>query len=398
MSDVSDVPEQSYTPDDAASGRLLAALCVSSFLAALNFFALTPFYPEIARDLDSTVPRLGFVATLVILISAVLGLLIGPLSDRYGYRWPLTIGVLAVAMNLGGAGLASSYPALLAVSIFGGIADALVFGLPLAIAGMRFKGEAQRKAIGWTLASLSAAPIFGIPLLTLVGDATSWRAAMVASGLFSACIALFVFVSVPSDKPQRVPFELSHLWAAYMPLLSHNSTLRLYAANALRSVTWIGFLTYLGAFLGDELGLGTRQIGLVFTVGGIGAATGSIFGGRIFADSHRTLAAVSFIISSIVCALTFGIGGIWITVPAALLFSLMAAIGGVAIATLLVNESPAGIGTTMVFNGSLMNFGAAGGAAIGAVLLSFGGYVALGIGLPAFALAAAVLARWPVKR
>lgn len=398
MSDDSQVAEEAISHQDAAGSRLLAALCVSSFLAALNFFALTPFYPEIARDLDSTVPRLGLVATLVILVSALLGLLIGPLSDRYGYRWPLTIGVLAVAMNLVGAGMAPSYPALLAISIVGGIADALVFGLPLAIAGMQFKGEAQRRAMGWTLASLSAAPIFGIPLLTLIGDATSWRMALVSSGLFSACIALFVFVSVPSDGPSRMPFELKHIVDAYSPLLSHSPTLRLYAANALRSVTWIGFLTYLGAFLGDEIGLGTRQIGLVFTIGGIGAATGSIFGGRIFASSQRSVAAVSFIFSAVICALTFGFGGIWITIPAALLFSLMAAIGGVAIATLLVNESPAGTGTTMVFNGSLMNLGAAGGAAIGAVLLSLGGYVALGIGLPSFAIAAAVLARWPGKR
>ncbi len=397
MSELAELPERDSF-QHAASNRLLAALCVSSFLAALSFFALTPFYPEIARDLDSTVPRLGFVATLVILISAVLGLLIGPLADRYGYRWPLTIGVLAVATNLVGAGLAPSYRALVAISVFGGIADALVFGLPLAIAGMRFKGAEQRRAMGWTLASLSAAPIFGIPLLTVVGDAASWRTALVVSGLLSALIAIFVYVSVPADTPKWVPFKVSQLRDAYIPLLSHHPTLRLYAANVLRSVTWIGFLTYLGAFLGDEIGLGTRQIGLVFTVGGIGAATGSIFGGRFFVESQRVMAAVSFTISSLICAVTFVIGGIWVVVPAALLFSLMAAVGGVAIATLLVNESPAGTGTTMVLNGSVMNLGAAGGAAIGAVLLSLGGYSALGIGLPFFALAAAVLARWPVQR
>ena len=39
--------------EDAAQGdeaRILAALCATAFLAALNFFAITPFYPEMARD------------------------------------------------------------------------------------------------------------------------------------------------------------------------------------------------------------------------------------------------------------------------------------------------------------------------------------------------------------
>ena len=63
-------------PATAASGTLLAlaALCVAAFLAALNFFATSPFYPDMADDLDTTVPLLGQAATLLLLVSAVLGL------------------------------------------------------------------------------------------------------------------------------------------------------------------------------------------------------------------------------------------------------------------------------------------------------------------------------------
>src|ERR671912_2813203 len=80
----------------AAPGRIQILLCLSAFLAALNFFASTPFYPQMARDLQTTVPLLGQVVTLMALISASLGLLAGPLADRYGYRWPLVIGLLAI--------------------------------------------------------------------------------------------------------------------------------------------------------------------------------------------------------------------------------------------------------------------------------------------------------------
>ena len=69
------------------------------------------------------------------------------------------------------------------------------------------------------------------------------------------------------------------------------------------------------------------------------------------------------------------------------------AIGWVGLAALLTEESPAGARTTMTLNGSLFNLGAAGGGAIGGILLGLGGYGALALGLPVLGLAAALLAR-----
>ena len=50
----------------------------------------------------------------------------------------------------------------------------------------------------------------------------------------------------------------------------------------------------------------------------------------------------------------------------------------------------------MVLNGSVINLGSAVGALVGGILISAGGYTALGIGLPLFSVAAAILAIWPV--
>ena len=50
-----------------------------------------------------------------------------------------------------------------------------------------------------------------------------------------------------------------------------------------------------------------------------------------------------------------------------------------------------GVGTAMVLNGSVINLGTAAGAAVGGLLLAVGGYHAIGLGLPVFALLATVL-------
>ncbi len=88
----------------------------------------------------------------------------------------------------------------------------------------------------------------------------------------------------------------------------------------------------------------------------------------------------------------------WIVLPLPLTTSVAAAICSVSVVALLADESPAGAGTTMVLNGSALNLGTAGGAVLGGTLIALGGYTALGIGLPLFALVAAALAWWPGSR
>jgi predicted MFS family arabinose efflux permease len=388
-------PANTSHPGD---GRMLVALCVASFLAALNFFATSPFYPVMADDLDTTVPLLGQVTTLMILVSTVLGLGVGPIADRYGYRWPLVIGVLAVALNMIGIGLAPSYYVLLLLSVAGGLADALVFGLPLAIAGVRFSGAAQRKAMGWTIGSLSSGSIIGTPILTSIGSIASWRVALVSAGIAAGGGAWFIFRSLPNDSRQPTDsFHIREIGLAYMPLLRHRPTLRLYGTTVLRAVTWIGLITYLGAFLADELGLSTRNVGFVYMTSGIGYALGSVVGSKALAFSPRLIVAASCLIAGLAVGALLLVSSVVLAIVLVVLASLISALAGIGLASILANESPVGTGTTMVLNGSMMNLGSAGGALLGGVFISLGGYHALGIGLPLFSVAAAVLAWWPSR-
>jgi predicted MFS family arabinose efflux permease len=399
---MSDTPTASaaFELTGSAGRRVQAALCVSAFLAALNFFAPTPFYPEMARDLQTTVPLLGQVVTLMALMSAVLGLAVGPLADRYGFRWPLVFGLLALAVNLAGMALAPAYAVLLGLGVIGGLGDALVFALPLAIAGTIFAGDARRRAIGWTLGALSVAPIVGVPLLTAFGSVSGWRAALGLAGLAGAGAAWFVASALPPDhRAPEAPLRLSSLLAAYLPLLRDPPVLRLFGVTALRALAWLGLITYLGGFLGEAVGLETQQIGFVYMVAGGGYVLGSVLaGGRMGGLSPRAGVAVASIVTGLVLGPMLIAAQAVVVIPAVIIGSFAAAVVGVGVTTLLAAESPAGAATTMVLNGSILNFGAAVAAAFGGVLIAVGGYAALGVALPLFAFLAAVLAWWPGDR
>lgn len=384
---------------EGRDGRILAALCAASFLASLNFLGPTPFYPRIARDLGTTVALLGQVVTLMILISAGLGLIVGPLADRYGYRWLLIGGVFGIAVNLLGMALAPSYPALLGLSVVGGLADAIVFGLPLAISGTIFTGQARRRAIGWTFASLSSAAIVGVPILTAFGGVAGWRVALGVAGFVAAGVAGFVAVSLPPDaRRPTARWRVTAMLTAYAPLLRHPPTLRLYGASMLRAAWWLGLLTYLGAFLADDLGLSTGRIGLVYMLGGVGYMTGSLTtSGRLGFAPSRPIVAGGSAAGGLLIGPMLALADIRVVAPLLILFAGTSAIAGVGIANLLAAETPAGAGTTMALNGSLVNAGGAVGAALGGGLLTIGGYGLLGVGLAGFACAGAALAGWPAR-
>ena len=134
-------------------------------------------------------------------------------------------------------------------------------------------------------------------------------------------------------------------------------------------------------------------LGQVVTLAGTFVA-----GGRLGAVSPRMSVAVSSVAAGLLIGPMLWLPNVWIVLPLLLLVSVAASMCSVAVSALLAAESPAGAGTTMVLNGSVLNLGTAGGAVLGGALIAFGGYAALGIGLPLFALVAAALAWWPGSR
>lgn len=379
------------------SSFVLFVLCVASFLSALNFFATSPFYPEMAGDLGTTIPLLGQAITMMLIVSAVLGLVVGPLADTFGYRRLLTLGVVAISANLVGTAVTPGILPLLGLSVVGALGDALVFGLTIALASTLFAGPERRRAISWTIAALSVGAIAGVPVLTTIGDAAGWRVAIGAAGIASIAVAWMVHIALPADQVQPgTRFRARDILAAYAPLLGHAPTLRLLAVTMLRALWFLGLVTYLGAYLGDELGLTTQQVGLAYMLGGTGSTIGSFIAGtRLVERQARGIVALANVGGGLLLGIILSGSSTLVALTLLPLSTAMASIGGVGVATLLAVESPAKAGTTMALNVSLLNAGAAGGAAIGGALIAVGGYGSMGIGLPAFAFAAAIVAWWP---
>ena len=392
------------TNDDAAicgTGRIvLTALCVAAFLGTLNGASFVPFIPIIARDMHTTVPLIGQIVTATLFLSAALGLVVGPLADLYGARRLLTVGIGALVVSALGTAAAGTYAILLSVRLFGALSGAILAGLTLATAGTYFTGEARRRAMSLVVASLSGAAIVGVPFLALVGGVAGWRVAFLVFAAVSVLGVLLVIVALPRDPvcPSGRP-RVAAMLAAYQPLLHHRPTVALLGSTFTRAVAWSGSLTYLSGLFAHQYGFLPARYAVVTLIAGSAYTLGSIFSGRLTRIPPCTMIGVTTIALAALLSLTFlfPVGAI-ATIAFITGACVVAALGWVNLTTLLASETPAGRGTTMIFQGVLFNLGGAAGGAIGGLLIAFGGYGALGIGLPCFAIGSALCVWTPRPR
>lgn len=380
---------------------VIPTLVVVTFVGMLSGVAYGPFLPIMAEAVNVSVPLLGQLPALNMLLAAVLGLAIGPLADRYGARRTLVVGLLAVVISAFGTGLASTYAALLVTILIGAVGRAAVMPVALTVAGTRFAGDARRRAISWTTAGMSCAPLLGIPLLTTVAARADWRVAFGALGLVGAGVAVLVWWAVGRDAATAAgPLRLGGVLAAYEPLIRHRPTLGLIGSTLLGNAGLWTVLSYVGAFYVERHGFDIQRVGLATVPPGLALFFGSLAaGGRLGGLPLRPLIVAARALGAVLLG-----AGLLLPLPVGPFIALMAVNAGmmgvatVAITLLLTAESPAGRATTLTLNGSANSLGIALGGAIGGLLLALGDYAAIGVGALVLSGAAAVLAWWSRAR
>ena len=75
-----------------SSGLAIAVLSVLAAMGTLATNILLPSLPQIAISLNVTSAAVTSAITVFLAVFGIGQLLVGPLSDRYGRRWPVLIG------------------------------------------------------------------------------------------------------------------------------------------------------------------------------------------------------------------------------------------------------------------------------------------------------------------
>lgn len=377
----------------AGDQRIILFLALAAMLGMLNGFAVGPFTPAMSRDLDVSIPLIGQITTATFVGATFVSIFAGPLADLYGKRRIITIGLVTVALSAVGTALAPDFGWLLAARMVSAISAGVLAGTTLAMAGSLFDGDERRRALAWIATGIAAGGVAGIPALTLIAEFSSWRVSFGVVGGLSLLWIILSYRLLPDDALNSGRLQPGKILSAYAPLLRNRMMLSFYGSTVLRSIGWVGTLTYVGAYLGDELGLSTSEIGWMYMVGGGGYFIGTkLAGSRFGGVDLRTIYGTATIAMGVFLGLSISLPiGPIPTAGILLLAGVTGGFGWVALVTLVSTSSPAGQGTTMSLNAAMFQVGAALGGLFGGLLLALGGYATLGLGLMGFAFLAVSL-------
>jgi DHA1 family bicyclomycin/chloramphenicol resistance-like MFS transporter len=197
---------------------VLAALAATGTLAT-NI--LLPSLPQMAAALNVTSAAVTSAITVFLAVFAVGQLAVGPISDRYGRRWPVLIGFGVFFIGSVWCALATDLSSLLAGRVIQAAGACATSVLSRAIARDMFSGAALARAMALIMIAMAAAPGFSPLLGGALDHYFGWRSEFVLVAAFAALGALaYGAVFGETHHATRTPLDPLAIARTYVGLIA----------------------------------------------------------------------------------------------------------------------------------------------------------------------------------
>ena len=180
-------------PPRAEASSTVLQIAVLAGLAATGTLAtniLLPSLPQMAASLNVTSAAVTSAITIFLAVFAVGQLAVGPISDRYGRRWPVLIGFAVFFAGSIWCALATDLTGLLIGRVVQAAGACATSVLSRAIARDMFSGAALARAMALIMIAMAAAPGFSPLLGGALDHYFGWRSEFVLVAAFAALGAL----------------------------------------------------------------------------------------------------------------------------------------------------------------------------------------------------------------
>jgi EmrB/QacA subfamily drug resistance transporter len=186
-------------------GAVVAAAVLASMAGFLDASVVNVAVPAISRDLGADLVAIQWSVTGYLLTAAALLLVAGALSDQYGRRRVLVLGLVIT--------LAPSFAILITARILQGIGAALVVPSSLSLLNGTLRREDRATGIGVWAGLASLGTLFGPFVGGWLVDNTSWRAIFLLNVPLIVC-AVLALLPVPESVASGGRLSLDGVGAA----------------------------------------------------------------------------------------------------------------------------------------------------------------------------------------
>ncbi|HEY3709167.1 MAG TPA: Bcr/CflA family multidrug efflux MFS transporter [Amycolatopsis sp.] len=303
--------------------RFLLILGGLSAFGPLSIDMYLPALPRLAVDLGASDSTVQLTLTAFIVGLAVGQVVAGPLSDAYGRRVPLLIGLALYVVGSVAAAVSPDITLLIiarAVQAMGAAA-----GIVISRATVRdlFSGKAMTKFFSMLMLVNGLAPIIAPVLGGQLLNFTTWRGVFVVLTGFGVLLLVVVAVAMPEPLAvaNRTPARLGGVLRTYAGLLADRAFLGYALASGLMFAGLFAYISGSSFALQGVYGLSPQQFSLVFGLNGVGIVLAGQLNGRLVGRfSERTLLAAGLTVAAVgglgvLFAVTAGLPLIGLVIP-----------------------------------------------------------------------------------
>jgi DHA1 family inner membrane transport protein len=239
-----------------------------------------PFAPALSRGLGVS---LTAITSLIAVnwATSLLGIIVGPIGDRIGYRKMMIMGMVLLGIGMLAGGFFPFYAVMIFALFLAGMGKISFDPAVQAYVSERVPYRRRGTAIGFLEVSWAGSTLLGIPLIALLIDNAGWRAPFFAMGLIGILGALAVALFFPGNEKaisQAAPGQSYK--NMLQTLVKDKLSMGAMAYVFFFSVAIDNLFVIYGAWLEKAfdvgivvLGLGTAVIGVAELIGEIMVAT-----------------------------------------------------------------------------------------------------------------------------
>ncbi len=242
-----------------------------------------PVLPELAADLQATASAAQLTITACLLGLAVGQLVAGPLSDQFGRRRPLLVGLVCYLITSLACAFAPNIEVLLLLRLLQGLSGAAGLVIARAVARDLYQGRALLIVFSRLILVSGLAPVAAPLLGGQLARVTDWRGIFVVLAGFGLVLVLAGLLGVPESLPveRRSPGGLQSNVRGFRELLGDRLFLGAAFSSGLAGAAMFAYIAGSTFVLQRIYGMSPQGFSYVFGVNALGIMAMSQLGARL---------------------------------------------------------------------------------------------------------------------
>lgn len=288
------------------TSRSFFYLCTLGVFCFISYnLVRMPVLSLFAESLGAGPERIGLIVSVSTITGVLLKLPSGALSDIYGRKMLLRIGVVAFGLPPFVYPFISDLNALTALRFVHGLATAIFAPSALATVADLYK-ERRGAAMGTYTACTQSGSLLGPFLGGWLAHTAGFSAAFVTAGVFG-CIAILIFFSLHLDEPPPRVREkglapvITEMGKGFLAVARNRKVLITSSTDAAKMIANGALMAFLPLY-GLSIGLNAGEVGLMFSVQAVTSFLSKPVMGRI---SDRIGRQPLIVLGLVICAATF---------------------------------------------------------------------------------------------